>query len=299
MPTSRHLSIIVLSPVWSGISESLPNTISDPKLVQETYDKMVSDYDNINGEAFYANQYEVYEMHMARFLNSRYRLSLDLGCGTGLQSLPLASKSDLCVGVDLSPGLLSLANKKRAGLKNLEFVRCDIAHMPFREEVFDCVVSYGEVISHLRQYGEAFGEVSRISAPGALFLVTALNKWNLSLIYAPRELLGAMDSKVGQERSWSIDIPPYMERVSLRLKTFSRSEISDILTRNGFRAYSRTGIHILSLIIPLRLQYDSSGFWWHCFRFLGRLDLLINDRPPFWWLGYTVVISTRKKVEVI
>lgn len=48
---------------------------------------------------------------------------LDFGCGVGRVTIPLAATLESAVGVDISPGMLSIANdtKERLGLKNLSF----------------------------------------------------------------------------------------------------------------------------------------------------------------------------------
>ncbi len=174
----------------------MSNGVSNAGLVEKSYDIMANDYDNINGEAFYANQYEVYERHLAKYLVSTYRCSLDLGCGTGIQTIKLATRSEYCVGVDLSQNLLSKAKQKSNFLQNIDYVRCDIEYIPFRDEVFDCVISYGEVISHLREYARTFEEMSRISQKGTLLILSVLNKWNLGLLYSPKELQTDSENKV-------------------------------------------------------------------------------------------------------
>jgi ubiquinone/menaquinone biosynthesis C-methylase UbiE len=70
---------------------------------------------------------------------------LDVCCGTGASALPAAEAvgaSGSVVGVDLADGLLALARGKAAarGLRNVGFMRADMAALPFQPERFDAVI---------------------------------------------------------------------------------------------------------------------------------------------------------------
>ncbi len=70
------------------------------------------------------------------------RVVLDVGCGTGLAALRLASGGVEVVGVDLSWGQLCVLRGKARGLP-VHLVECDAAALPLRGGVFDSVVSTG------------------------------------------------------------------------------------------------------------------------------------------------------------
>lgn len=75
---------------------------------------------------------------------TRSRTILDLGCGIGRFTIPLAKKSDLVVGVDFSQALLDKAIEKSAneGVTNIDYV-CS-ASQTFRYNAkFDLVVVSG------------------------------------------------------------------------------------------------------------------------------------------------------------
>jgi ubiquinone/menaquinone biosynthesis C-methylase UbiE len=79
---------------------------------------------------------------------------LELGCGTGRVTLPLARTGAHVVGVDRSEEMLSYARRRagRAKLRNLSLVRADIRALPFRHATrFDLVVApYGILQSLVR-----------------------------------------------------------------------------------------------------------------------------------------------------
>jgi len=64
---------------------------------------------------------------------------LDVCCGTGDQAIHYARKSITATGVDLSPNMIRLAEKKKSklGLSNVSFQLADALHLPFRDSFFD------------------------------------------------------------------------------------------------------------------------------------------------------------------
>jgi SAM-dependent methyltransferase len=76
-----------------------------------------------------------------KFKNRKIKI-LDLACGYGRHSLPLAENGYEVIGVDYSKYFLSLAKEKAKELKikNVRFLRKDIRKINFKEE-FDLVIN--------------------------------------------------------------------------------------------------------------------------------------------------------------
>lgn len=74
------------------------------------------------------------------FVNPRKgELVLDVCCGTGTLSMMVAEKvglKGLVVGVDLSPGMIRVAKRKRKSF-NVEFVLATAELLPFKEKTFN------------------------------------------------------------------------------------------------------------------------------------------------------------------
>jgi len=67
---------------------------------------------------------------------------LDLGCGNGRHTIPLAKAGYEVVGLDISPRLLQNDGNKATEIEGkAEFVRSDMRCLPFRSETFSAVVS--------------------------------------------------------------------------------------------------------------------------------------------------------------
>jgi len=121
---------------------------------------------------------------------------LELGCGTGRISLPLARAGVPLVGVDRSAAMLAFARRRiRRGQlqRRLRLVQADIRHLPFpsaspatrtrqRDSLAMVMAPYGILQSLLyeRDLARTIGEVHRVLQPNGTFgleLVADLPSW--------------------------------------------------------------------------------------------------------------------------
>ena len=111
---------------------------------------------------------------------------LELGCGTGRVTLPLAREGVSMVGIDRSQAMLARARNRHRRARNplsIALVRGDIRHLPFAARAFSLAIApYGILQSLLRERDLAatLAAVARVLAPGATFgleLVADLPSW--------------------------------------------------------------------------------------------------------------------------
>jgi ubiquinone/menaquinone biosynthesis C-methylase UbiE len=112
--------------------------------------------------------------------------ALELGCGTGRVTVPLArTGAATIVGVDRSEAMLARGRRRlrRARVGGVSLLRGDIRHLPFAPGVFDTVIApYGILQSLLRErdLGATLRAVRQVLAPGGVFgleLVADLPAW--------------------------------------------------------------------------------------------------------------------------
>ena len=99
--------------------------------------------------------------------------ALDLACGTGDITFSLAERlpAGQAVGLDITQGMLVIAEQKRSERKaaNIAFHRADIMSLPFESESFDCVTC-GYALRNVPDVAGALEEIKRILKPGGRFL---------------------------------------------------------------------------------------------------------------------------------
>lgn len=106
---------------------------------------------------------------------------LDVGCGTGEISFMAASragKDGNVTGLDLTPGMLSMAEIKMKSLdlpKDVVFQAGDALDMPFADGTFDLVTS-GYMLRNVTDIQRAVDEMFRVLKPGCMAVVAELAK---------------------------------------------------------------------------------------------------------------------------
>ena len=111
---------------------------------------------------------------------------LELGCGTGRITFPLAREGVSIVGIDRSAAMLARAEKRRRRMRRgarVQLVRGDIRFLPFPRASFPLVMApYGILQSLLkeRDLSSTLDAVAQVVAPGGTFgleLVADLPSW--------------------------------------------------------------------------------------------------------------------------
>lgn len=96
---------------------------------------------------------------------------LDVCCGTGDIALETArQRADIEVtGIDFSPGMLKVAERRGAGVPNLGFRRASALGLPFPAGGFSAAaISFG--LRNTADYGRVLAEMRRVVKPGGLIL---------------------------------------------------------------------------------------------------------------------------------
>lgn len=111
---------------------------------------------------------------------------LELGCGTGRITIPIARNGTPVTGIDRSAPMLARARAKRArrpDMARVDFVRGDIRRLPFTTRRFGLVMApYGILQSLVRErdLSETLASVARVLKSGGRFgidLVPDLPEW--------------------------------------------------------------------------------------------------------------------------
>jgi malonyl-CoA O-methyltransferase len=115
------------------------------------------------------------EPHVARLIGDPRGLTvLDVACGTGRHSNPLAEAGADVTGVDFSEGMLARARSK-AGQRAPRFVNHDVATpLPFHAGSFDRVLCC-LALDHVVELRPFFGELARMCRPTGFVVATVMH----------------------------------------------------------------------------------------------------------------------------
>lgn len=105
--------------------------------------------------------------------NAGEMLAIDLACGPGTYTRPLAARVRHAIGVDLTPAMVEKARAEAArdGIANIEFVCADIYALPFADGAAG-IVSCGYAVHHMTDPARALAEMARVLRPGGRLAVT-------------------------------------------------------------------------------------------------------------------------------
>jgi ubiquinone/menaquinone biosynthesis C-methylase UbiE len=99
-------------------------------------------------------------------------VAIDVCCGPGTFTRPLARRVKRAVGVDLTPAMLEKARSEaaREGIANIQFVCADVTALPFADGAAD-IVSCGYAVHHMQEPSRAVAEMVRLLRPGGRLLL--------------------------------------------------------------------------------------------------------------------------------
>lgn len=141
---------------------------------------------------------------------------LEIGCGTGKNTVWLAASARHVTRLDFSPGMLDEA-RRRVSAANVTFVRHDIrAPWPLGEGAVDLVVG-NLVLEHVAQLMPVFAEAARVLRPGGTLFLCELHPY--------RQLRGGQPHFSDAGSGETVHVPAF---------SHSTSEFVDAAVANGF-----------------------------------------------------------------
>jgi ubiquinone/menaquinone biosynthesis C-methylase UbiE len=116
------------------------------------------------------------EAQFTRYANKKV---LEIGVGAGTDHLQWARAGAVLTGVDLTDAAI-FTTKERFKLYGLnsELIRLDAETLPFENETFDVVYSWG-VIHHSQTPEYIVSEIKRVLKPGGIFIGMFYNRYSI------------------------------------------------------------------------------------------------------------------------
>ncbi len=103
---------------------------------------------------------------------------LEIGVGHGTDLMQFARSGATCAGVDITDNHLQLtARNFQLQGKEVELLKADATSLPFADNSFDCVYSFG-VIHHIPEAQAVAREIFRVLRPGGKVMAGFYYKWS-------------------------------------------------------------------------------------------------------------------------
>jgi len=200
------------------------------------------------------------------------KLALDIGCGTGLQAIPLALNGIHVVAIDVSEGMLNVLKEKikKLGIKNIETYKLPASGIEklveiYGENTFDLAYSYFGPINAEPNIERLSFYLYKLLRNEGVFLVSVINRWCLYdlITLKPRKKFGIY-------------------------KSIKFSLLNPLEIKNYFRNFKIEEIVGVGIIFPHRNSKIRNK---KLIYRLANIEIFINKIFPFNYLGSDFIVK--------
>ena len=285
-----------------------PIQVSGSDEIADFYNTMAAgnDYDALwaYDEAYYDQLHRILLSNLERIGNSEGRV-LDIGCGSGAQTVLLCKRGYQVYGVDISEELLKICETKTSKFQNKPVLKkADAVSLPFDDGYFDYIVCFYNVLNHILTYQQAIKEMRRVLKIGG-YIFLEIEKASISdLIFGGLDLL--LGGRLGYEATLSdwlrqlrkpfgtyIAELPYKSK-SIYYWRFSPKDVEREFKRFNLRTVRKYGISITGSTIPWGFLQRDSPVIRSISSFLRRIDYKLSGLPGFRNFGLSTLYILRR-----
>jgi len=207
------------------------------------------------------------------------RTILDLCCGHGRHTIPLAQKGYKVTGQDLSEVFLHEAETEaQAQHVDIHWVHSDMRHIPFESD-FDAAINIFTAFGYLENQDEdqkVLQQVSKALKPGGLFLLETLHREGLMRHYVPHLISHYPEGLIVlEERRFDLLTSHNKVQVTMLYPDGQRKEYS-----HSLRVYTLTELAQMLETAGLRVQ-AYYGTWDRSPLTMDNFRLILLSQKPF------------------
>jgi ubiquinone/menaquinone biosynthesis C-methylase UbiE len=258
--------------------------------VREVYETLAGQYDQrIPGDG---PSDEVFTDTELDFLLGKIKHTdevLDMGCGTGRFTVPLAERAGKVTGLDISPQMLTVNSRKLTdrGL-GARLVEGDMTALPFPDDSFDAVTSMLALMHiPLDDRQRVFTEAARVLRPGGCLLIGVKNAVFERLFAGDRFAdVDVTDVEAGE---LVFTETGKGEDLTAPWHSFSPDDLSRLTATAGLSLVHLRGNSTVSAWLADAVLADKG-----IRDTILRIEKCLADIPPFSHLGYHLLVEAVK-----
>ena len=258
--------------------------------VKAVYDQIAKEYDERIPGAGPAD--DLFTESELAFLLSKIQPGqkvLDIGCGTGRFTVPLAELGADTCAVDISAGMLDVLSEKLAerGL-SADLRLGDMCQLPFPDATFDVVTSFLALMHiPLSDRPQVWREVRRVLKPGGRMVLGVKNGIFERLFKGDR--FAAVDVTDVEAKKLIFTGCGNGERYEAAWYSFTPQELEALFAQVGMAVTHLKGNIPFAVWLASEVLADP-----HAGGLVRTLEATLADVPPFNYLGYHLLVEAVK-----
>ncbi|GHJ41608.1 class I SAM-dependent methyltransferase [Streptomyces sp. TS71-3] len=214
---------------------------------------------------------------------------LDVGCGTGRFTVPMAAAGARVSGLDISAPMLDVARRKlEAENVTADLREGDMARMPFPDASFDTVSSMLALMHlPLEDRPAVFAEIQRVLRPGGRMLLGVKNSLFEQLFKGDR--FASVDVTDVEDKQLRFTGTRSGEEYTAPWYSFSPHELETLFAREGMRVTQMRGNSPIAVWLADEVLRDPG-----IASLVTRAERLLGTVPPFNHFGYHLLVEAVK-----
>lgn len=204
---------------------------------------------------------------------------LDMGCGEGYLTLPLAFRVARSLGLDFAASALSVLKNQVDFPAHLTPVQSEGDHLPVVDGQMDKLLC-NHVLEHVIDDDALLAEMYRILRPGGLILIGV----PLAFSHPTRLMLRLRRWLLPRSRTLQLEkvqpgqLAPELVGKQSHIRFYSLSTLHDLLERNGFRVLRAEGVGLSMRGFPtLHRLFHRTGWLFKAATVLASLFPALGD----------------------
>lgn len=207
---------------------------------------------------------------------------LDVGCGTGSVTIPLAFFGDSVVGIDLDEKSIMIADERNM-FDNLKFYKQDISKIDKKFDIITCI----QVIEHLKKPEALIAELGKKLKQDGILILSTPNGYGYSefvnrIISSLKKIMNINSTYKTNDGQFTSDKSPHIQK-------FTVKKIKQMLSKNNLTIKKIKKHMFLMSGFPFNMLFFK--FPKKISRCLEKIDSTIADQlPAFCSTGWYFVL---------